>query len=452
MNIVKGKFNNNIKLAVCIYPCDLLKNIELEEIMTDYTSFYAYRLQQVSSNLDILYVKSIDDALEKYKDQYDHLLFMAAGVRIYDAEIIIDIAKEIDNHPNYLAAAHILDWKDKGYELHHQFVLINLINWKKINRPLFGNRISKEEELVIIDRSEENFHDDYTPLWIRNSGRIGLQRHSFPGWNFINAAFQNNLEIINWNQSIRDKRTYYYPETDTLVFLNAYKTRKQDSSITNFNQRRLISELESGVGDQIWAINSEHMHIQNANVKYNKIILPASGFKYLDIFKSNALTDSGKIVIYDYNPKSLEWIKHIHSSTSTDITELVSTFKYNTNLIWFGYNNPPIIKNGRIAKSFLDSFNTTVDFFDGKFYDYLTEFRNTEVEFIQTDLINDYLNLVNAIGDSKALLHISNIFATDFLVALIGMSGLETALNNFINILHPNTRVIGQHPKGRMIK
>lgn len=460
MNIVNGKFDNKIKLAICIYPCDLLRNDELAKVMTDYTSFYAYRLKQVSTNLDILYVNSIDEALEQYKDHYNHLLFMAAGVRIYDAEIIIDIAKEIDENPNYLAAAHILDWKDKGYELHHQFVLVNIINWKNIGCPVFGNRQPKQEELMFVERSDENFHDDYTPLWIRNSGYTKMQWHHYPGWNFIDSAFKNNLEILNWNQSIRNKRTYYYPETDSQLFLNAYKNRKIDNSITNFNQRRIISELVNGVGDQIWSINSENMHIQNAGKQYETIALPASGFKYLDIFKSNALLPQGKIIIYDYNPKSIEWIKHIHSSTSNNIIDLIKTFNYRKNLIWFGYDNPSItsprhisdINNRDVSKNFLESFNKTVDFFDGKFYDYLNEFRNTEVEFIQTDLIYNYFNLINAIGDNRALLHVSNIFATDFLVALLGLDGLENALDRFTKILHPNTRVVGQHPKGTNIK
>jgi hypothetical protein len=452
MNIVCNSFINNIKLAICIYPCDILKHRELKELMIDYTSFYAYRLKEVSRQLDILYANSIDQALKKYKDQYNHILFIAAGVRIYNAKIIIDIAKEIDSHPNYLAAAHVLDWKDNGYELHHQFVLVNVINWKKINCPTFGNRQPKQEELIVVERSVENFHDDYTPLWIRGSNRKQLQWHRYPGWNFINSAFQNDLEIINWNQTIRNNRTYYYPETDSDLFFKAFKNRRSDAAITNFNQHRILSELETGVSDQIWAINSEHMHVQNKNKKYEKVILPASGFKYLDVFKSNALTNNGKIIIYDYNPKSLAWIKHIHSSTSNDITELIRTFKHNTDLKWFGYDNPPIIQNNIVAKDFLDSFNTTVEFFDGKFYEYINNFRNTEVEFIQTDLVNDYLNLLNAIGDSKALLSVSNIFATDFLVGVLGLNGIETALDNFVNISHPNTRIIGQHPRGHLIK
>ena len=167
MNIVNGRFENDIDLAICIFPSDLLKHKELSEIMVDYTTFYAHRIRQVSSKLDILYSDSIDLGLEKHSN-YKHILFMAAGVRIYDASIILDIAEEIKSHPKYLAAGHILEWKDKWYELHHQFILVNTDSWRLINKPKFGDWSTKEEELVVIERSTENFHDDYTPLLIKD--------------------------------------------------------------------------------------------------------------------------------------------------------------------------------------------------------------------------------------------------------------------------------------------
>ncbi len=138
MNIVNGIFINDIDFAVCIFPSDMLQHDQLKEIMTDYTTFYAHRLEQVSDKLDIVYADSIDQGLRNHSN-YKHILFMAAGVRIYDASIIHDIIEEIKSNPNYFAAAHILEWKERWYELHHQFVLVNVDNWQKIVQPEFGN-------------------------------------------------------------------------------------------------------------------------------------------------------------------------------------------------------------------------------------------------------------------------------------------------------------------------
>ena len=450
MNIVQGRFENDIDLAVCIFPSDMLKHDQLKDTMTDYTTFYAHRLEQISFRLDILYADSIDHGLEKYS-QYKHILFMAAGVRIYDASIILEIVEEIEKHPNYLTAAHILEWKDNWYELHHQFVLVNTDNWNNIGKPKFGNWNSNTEELVVVERSIENFHDDYTPLWIKDTGRRELQHHNKQGWNFIDKGLRAGLDIINWNHSIRSKRTYYYPETNSSAFFKSYKTATLDPSVTNFNQKRLISEMSAGVSNQIWAINSEHMYIRNAGKTYDIVALPASGFKYLDIFKSNALSSSGEIIIYDYNQLSLNWIYHIYSSSSMDIKELVTTFPHRKHLKWFGYNNTNIIVNGELADGFVESFKVTKDYFNGKFEQYLTQFRNSPVRFIKTDLIYNYLNLLNEIGDNHCLFHISNIYATDFLVSAIGLKNADRLFDRFTAILHPNTKIIGHTPKGKFL-
>jgi hypothetical protein len=451
MIIVKGKFNNTIKLAICIFPSDMLKHDQLKDIMIDYTTFYAHRLEQVSYNLDIVYADSIDNGLEQYSDTYNHILFMAAGVRIYDASVILDIAEEIEKTPNYIAAAHILEWKDNWYELHHQFVLVNCRNWQKIDRPEYGSRTPGKHNLVVIERSVENFHDDYTPLWIKDTGVRKDQFHCRQGWNLIDKGIKAGLKIINWNQNIRNKRTYYYPETNSDIFYQSYKLRKILPEITNFNQLRLLNEMIAGVSDQIWAINSEHMHVHNKNQQYEAIVLPASGFKYLDIFQSNALSNQGEIIIYDYNQLSIDWIKHIHQSRSYDIQELVKTFKHNNNLKWFGYDNPPIITNGKLAKGFLDGFKITKDYYRGNFERYLDQFRAKPVKFVKTDLIQNYFNLLNEISDKKCLLHISNIFSTDFLISLYGLSETQKKYDKFVSFLHPNTKIVGHTPKGKFL-
>jgi hypothetical protein len=451
MNVVSGSFDNKIKLSVCIFTSDLVKHEQLSSLMTDYTTFYAHRLKQISTKLDILYADSIDDGLRKYSKEYEHILFLASGVRIFDDSIILDIENEIISNSGYLAAAHILDWKDDWYELHHQFILVNVKNWIKIGCPKFGNNVSGIDDLIVIERSIENFHDDYTPLWIRPTGKVIKRKHCRQGWNFINQAHLHGLSIINWNQRIRDKRTYYYPETDSSTFYNCWINRTYDNRIKNYNQQKILSEIITGVADQIWAVNSEYLDLNSRGQKFECVVLPASGFKFLDIFKSRALTNDGEIILYDFNSKSLDWIKHIHSSNTTNIKELVRTFKYKQNLIWFNSKNTPILSQGILNPNFQESFNRTVDYFDGKFYNYLDNFKKSKVTYIHVDLVTNPYPLINYIGDRKCLLQISNIFSTDFLTSLVGFNGSVNLLNRLQNTLHFNTHVVGQSPEGKFI-
>ena len=447
MNIVTEYLTNTNKLAICIFPSDTCSHDKLINKMKDYTLFYALRFKSIIDKIDIVFADSIDHALNLFT-QYDHILFMAAGVRIYDSSILIDINNVINDNPNYMAAGHILEWGNDWYELHHQFVLVNVKNWQAAGKPVYGGWKPDVDLLPIIERSKENFHDDYTPLWIKATGGHMWVYHEKQGWNFIGEALMNGFEIVNWSKQIRDKRTYYYPETNSELFYQCLTNRAHHKDITNSNQRKLINEA-IGVANQVWVLNSEDMNVMSNGEQYDLVALPASGFKYLDVFKSGALTANGKIVIYDFNQDSLDWIETIYTSTSTDFRSIVESFPKHSELKWYGIRNPPILTtDGLLCKEFLRDFQLTIDYFGGRdlFLKYLQQFRNADVTFIKTDLLFDNANLVDAIGTGKSMLHISNIFATDFINARLGLGEMSVLYNDFRLSLNNNTRVIGLTP------
>jgi len=452
MNIITDYLVNKNNIAVCIFPSDTLEHVAIKQKMLDYTLFFALRFRSFTDKLDIVFADNIDDGLTKYQD-YDHMLFMAAGMRIYDSTILFDVDEVINNNPNYLAAAHILEWGNDWYELHHQFVLVNVKNWVAAGTPKYGGWEPDVDVLPVIERSKENFHDHYTPLWIKPTGDHMWVYHEKQGWNFIGEAFDKGFDIINWDQKVRNKRTYYYPETDSELFYNCLINRQHSKEITNPNQRKLINEV-IGMKNQVWILNSEDMDIMSQGNKYDVVALPASGFKYLDVFKSSALNAGGKIVIYDYNQTSIEWIRLIHQSTSIDFRRMVEAFPQNKELKWHGMNNPSIIdEEGVLCKDFLKSFNITIDYFGGQeqFLAYLKQFRSTPVEFIRTDLLKGYDNLITALGNGDSMLHISNIFATDYLNASIGLNEMDKCFNNLKSAVNNRTRIIGLTPHNEYV-
>jgi len=452
MNIVTNFLNNTNKLAICIFPSDVLQHKDLEKMMTDYTYFYTLRFKTICDRIDILFADSIDQGLQLYSG-YKHLLFIAAGVRIYDSSIIFDVNDVIDSNPYYMVAGHVLHWGDDWYEMHHQFVLVNTENWKKSGKPSYGSWSPDVDRLPVILRSEENFHDDYTPLWVKPNGQMASTYHSKQGWNIISQAMVHGFQVISWDATIRNKRTYYYPEANSELLYTCIKERRHDPAIDNPNQRKLINEV-IGLDNQVWLLNSEEMDILANNKKYDSVALPASGFKFLDVIRSDALKESGKIIIYDFNPTSLEWIQHLYKSDSTDLRHLIKTFDKHNELKWFGINNPPVLNPmGQLATKFLKDFKNTVTYFgdEDAFWSYMIEFRKCSVEFIQTDLTSSYQNLLDSIGSGPCLLHISNIFATDFLAARLGLTEMQKCFTEFTAAVNRNTRVVGLSPYNEAI-
>lgn len=453
MNCIIDPFINDIDLAICIFPADTITNDKLAEKMMHFTSFYAMRLNQMcqenDSKIDIYFAESIDSGLSELHRKHKNILFMAAGVRIFDQSIIFDIKNEILNNPDYFVAGHILEWKEDWYEIHHQFVLVNTSIWAELKKPIFGGWESAVDELPVIERSIENFHNDYTPIWIKHTGEIRPQKHNKQGWNFIRISLINNKKILNWSTDIRKKRTYYYPESNGDNFLSSLSTWEIEKD-ANVNQRMLINGLKS-ISEQIWVLNTELLDIEIWNEKFKTMAFPAAGFKFLDVFMKDILHDNGKIIIYDFNQKSLDWIKTIYESQSIDIESLFKDFEHKKHFI-FG-DGPMFGSDGQFTSNFVKYYKTTLDYFGGRgnFLECIKKFRNTTVEFIHCDLIKDPKTLISRF-DKETLLNISNIYCTDFSNTVWGIEKTHEHLVILINLIKGPTVIIGQDAYCKLIK
>ena len=457
MNIITKRYTNTKKLGICIFPADTLRNDELRDKMMEFTEFYGIRLNQIvaGEKIAVHYCTGIDSGMREFSEQYDHILFMAAGVRIYNMEILFEIERTIEENPDYLAAAHILDWRERWYELHQQFVLVNSQNWRTANKPDFGGWIPATDSLPVIERSVENFHDDYTPLWIKFTGEFTEQRHSCPGWGYLQASARNNFTVINWDNSVRLKRTYYYPESQSEHFLNSLKTLT-NCGITNPNQLRLLEQCMWG-SRQIWILNSEHMRLSDGLEKFDTVALPAAGFKFLDVFKNHLLTDHcrhcdtrGQLIIYDFNQYSIDWLTHLYNSQDTDILSVIAAYEHR---IFFKIaGNDTFNADATFTDAFKTSYLITMDYFGGDdgFKLLLQKFRKTPVKFVHLDLINEPEKLTSQFA-GRTLVNISNIYCTDAGNAIYGLQRTRDSYKRFIDSVTVECTVVGQDPDCRHI-
>mgnify|MGYP003654746512 CR=1 FL=1 len=310
-------------------------------------------------------------------------------------------------------------------------------------------------------QSKENFHDDYTPLWIKNTGKkFSVQHYAgaaaeislSPGWRFIVQAYKHDMTIHNWDKNIRSKRTYYYPEEKSDLMWDSIQDKKLHKDITNFNQKQFLQLIEQGVQDQIWLLNSEDMYLQNEGKQYDTVALPASGFKFLDSFHSNAIKIDGTLILYDFNPLALQWMEHIYNSDKLSIPDLLLDYKGSCkHFKWFGNNRQYVDAQVLINDpTFRQGLKATNQYFDNNIAMRLQQFRQWKVKFIQVDLIKKPKDLLEHIqGDG--LLHISNIFSTDWLVASEGLSKAQHYFNSFLLGVEPSIRISGHSPSGEWL-
>lgn len=144
---------------------------------------------------------------------YDYLLIQAPGSYIVDKPGFSE-ALEDEMETGFFVLGHVLDRGPDYYTLHHQCLLVNLGLWHDIGAPAFGAEGATPRELHRPRRSEENFHDGHTPLWIAPSGESASYPRQQPAWSFIHAGLEAGVRIAPFTRRIRRKKAYLYPEHD----------------------------------------------------------------------------------------------------------------------------------------------------------------------------------------------------------------------------------------------
>jgi hypothetical protein len=197
---------------------------------------------------------------------------------------------------SFFIAGHILDRKDFYYELHDQCYIINLNSYNLLGCPSIG-KVEHFSSHVQIEprRSDENFHDDYTPLWVSRGSEIKQYMHKAHGWNILSLGFKNNLTIKVFDDRLRNDKIHYYPEYtsyfDQANFLYARQGFCNGMALYLGNSERTIPLISQGPIEQL--------------------VVPASGLNWLKYLQENGYNENTSVEFYDYSFLTLEYIRHL---------------------------------------------------------------------------------------------------------------------------------------------
>lgn len=244
-----------------------------------------------------------EDALLKKASEmdYDYAVVFSTGNEFINGNEFFQSVSELIKQ-DFFIAGHILDRGDAYYELHQQCYIVNLKHFRNLGNPLVGKQhLGFKHEQVAPERSLENYHDDYTPLWILPGKLTRCYNHQCHGWNLIKVGLENNLPILVFDSTIRNSKKHFYPESPKDFYKNL-----------SWAYRRLYYCKEVFVHSS----NTEEMHLPEK--RYKQIITPASGTWFTEY--SNNET---RIVMYDYNQKSLDYWKERFPSYEFVLTDLL---------------------------------------------------------------------------------------------------------------------------------
>jgi hypothetical protein len=288
MNVVEFKSRNNL-IAFCFidntrrynsaWTQELIKNLSDYTISNIFVKGYSvYQSENEDTALNI-----VSNLGYKYA-----VVFSTGTEFINGTDFFVEIDRLINT--DFYIYGHILDRGDAYYELHHQCFLINLDKYRLLGCPEVGQSILGESHQQLSpNRSLENIHDEYTPLWIDPGKTNRNYNHKLHGWNIISKVLNAGGTIYAFDEKIRSSKKHYYPE----------------------NQIEFLKHISWAHARYHYCAN-DFVHTQNTEVinlidtNYEQIITPASGCWFKNyISKTQPVT----VVYYDYNQQSLDYWK-----------------------------------------------------------------------------------------------------------------------------------------------
>ncbi len=193
---------------------------------------------------------------------------------------------------DFFIAGHVLDRSEAYYELHHQCYIINLEKYKELGQPVVGEQeLGSKHIQYIPERSNDNIHDDYTPLTVTHGNYTREEyQHKCHGWHILSIAFDNKETVLIFDETIRSNKKHFYPESPKDFYKNlSWAYYRLNHCHTTF----------------VHTSNTETIDLPVR--QYKQIVTPASGVWFTDY-----LAPGATVIMYDYNKASLDYWQTQH--------------------------------------------------------------------------------------------------------------------------------------------
>ena len=253
------------------------------------------------SKIDVLLKKAHDDGFKK-------IIVFKQGTTLGQFQPVFP--KFYDENKDIAFVGHILDQQDNYYTIHPQAFMLDLVWWANAGFPEWGMAsypevVEDRFETIEPIRSEENWHDEYTPHWIEPSTTLRTYKKKLGGWNLVKALIEDGQKIISWNKEIREEKHYSYPEV-------AYDGPRHLPGVMD----QLMLDIFFIANTELPPPMSPVLAIKkktnpNWDGIFNRLVVPAAGLSPLIYAFSLNLPKGSNIYIYDISKFALEITKKI---------------------------------------------------------------------------------------------------------------------------------------------
>lgn len=384
-------------------------------------NLFHYWMIEYSYQVKIKIFTYYESALEFASEyNYEHLIIIDIG---NDLEIKGQFLQELDQFLNEkdVLVGHILDKKERYYELHRQCFYINTVIWKKIGRPKIGH-VANSKLCVMPNRSTQNHHDDYTPYFIEPSEYKKKYTNLKFGHNLIHEFLKYGYTIRSFDTNVRNSKFYIYP-------------RDKNNKVSRY--------LDIIDNKKIYFYNTEKINFEILkNLNLSRFATVASGLNHLIILKNSKITDDFKLCFFDYNDVSLSFFKDLYKNwDGKDYKDFVYSTK-SLEHIKFSFDD-------NLWNNFICNFKTKENFVS--FFNDISKLIN--IEYVKIDIMTDNLDFFQNFfqGSADKLFWLSNIFhykPTAIKHSLIKRAKIQDALVDLVEedtLFYSDVCLLNQH-------
>ena len=426
---MRFRTEKNRSIVFCILDItDDCKSGYAKEICVNLTDFLINRCDL--HDHDILISKDENALIKTAADEgYAHAVLISAGTSLGLSDRLFEA---VDNQckEDFFIAGHILDRgensfykKNACFELHKQFYIINLDQYKELGSPTIGNEEWVQHQQIAPVRSKEFLYDDpEIPVWIKQGVELKTYSVKLHGWNIINTALENDRKLITLNQQIRSSKKYLYYEHDH-VFLRQLEDIKYHQFFCNnffagWNSDRLKLDLPfNGPVEQYASVGI--------------------GFNWIKNLETVGFTNETKVIFTDINHNCLMFMK-----------KMVEEWD-GKNYADFYWNNKPMLPNNPpyIPDTYKDQiaeqWNKFLETFD-EWDLHWSQVKNLKYDYILIDYTASF-NFNWLEEDKKTLLNLSDLYNHAPFIASSSLKYRISCENNLLQKLKkkdPNITLI----------
>lgn len=344
-------------------------------------------LEAFIEDFNQVYGDDIESCLQQVLDNgHQYAFVLKVGTFMHDCKWTINHYFK-DHHKGEVVVGHVLDRFDGYYEMHPQAFIVDVKWWESKGKPSFGQTARCTWSVPEPVRSPENFHDDYTPMWIKPGTELKQYNMKYRGADWVKLALQDDALGV-FPQFLRKNKEYIYPEVPDYMF-------KMDD---------IYAAMNTNI---YYAANTENISIKTRKwvEPHDTIICSAGGVSpWIHAF-ANRLKPEGHLWIYDVSSLALQFQWNLYNEwDGKNYAQFLRDY----------LNKNPMFRRHVVSTQRLREYSDWIDSIDG-FQEWFLEHRDKfTVNFTETNILNTHGFIRKIRGymnpDARIMLHTSNIF------------------------------------------